>query len=124
MGDDAEDLVRGLDADVGEIVTLLRGLAADAVPGAVEEPDPSARLIGYTYRPGTYKHLVAAIAVHSGHVNLMFAKGADLADLDPGGLLEGTGKKARHVKFRTAADVHRPGLRELLVEAAARTPRP
>lgn len=124
MGDDAEDLVRGLDTGVGEIVALVRELAADAIPEAVEEPDPSARLIGYTYEPGTYKHLVAAIAAHSGHVNLMLAKGAELADLDPGGLLEGTGKKARHIKFRTTADVHRPGIRALLVEAAARTPRP
>ena len=50
----------------------------------------------------------------------MFARGADLAD--PDGLLEGTGKKARHVKLRNVADVDRPGVRTLLEEAGRLTP--
>ena len=39
---------------------------------------------------------------------------------DPDGLLEGTGKRHRHVKLRTVADVRAPALRDLLVRAAAR----
>jgi len=34
------------------------------------------------------------------------------------------GERARHLKFHTAADVERPGVRELLAEAARLTPRP
>jgi hypothetical protein len=39
---------------------------------------------------------------------------------DPTGIVEGTGKRIRHVKCRSLDDVARPGLRALLVEQAAR----
>ncbi len=65
----------------------------------------------------TYAGLICAIAPFRAHVNLMFANGARLPD--PAGLLEGTGKHARHVKLRTAADVDRPGVRALLEAAIA-----
>jgi hypothetical protein len=50
------------------------------------------------------------------HVTFIFLRGAALPD--PEGLLEGTGKSVRHVKVRTAADVKKPGLKKLIVEAA------
>lgn len=58
---------------------------------------------------------VCAITVNARYVNLMFHKGTELDD--PHGLLEGTGKKIRHVKIRSAADLSHPGIRELLAEA-------
>lgn len=124
MGNGVTNLVEALDPPVREIVDRLRELAAETIPEAVEEPDLSATLIGYTYKPGTYKHLVAAIAPHASHVNLMLSTGAELTAVDTLGLLEGTGKKARHIKFRSPADTERPGVRELLTEAARLTPRP
>lgn len=124
MGDDIEDLVKGLDEPIREIVDALRELVSKMIPDAVVEPDPSAMLIGYTYKPGTYKHLIAAVAPHARHVNLMLSKGAALIDLDPADLLEGSGKQAQHIKFHTTTDVNRPGVRELLAETARRTPHP
>jgi hypothetical protein len=50
------------------------------------------------------------------HVTFIFLRGAALPD--PEGLLEGTGKSVRHVKVQTAADVKRPALKKLIVEAA------
>jgi len=50
------------------------------------------------------------------HVTFIFLRGAALPD--PEGLLEGTGKSVRHVKVRTTADVKKPGLKKLIVEAA------
>jgi len=50
------------------------------------------------------------------HVTFIFLRGAALPD--PEGLLEGTGKSVRHVKVRTAADVKKPALKKLIVEAA------
>jgi hypothetical protein len=50
------------------------------------------------------------------HVTFIFLRGAAL--LDPEGLLEGTGKSVRHVKVRTTADVKKPALKKLIVEAA------
>lgn len=118
-----EALLAGVDAGVREIVDRLRDLVRRVVPEAVEEPDPSAKLIGYTYQPATYKGLVVAIAPHSTHVNLMFSKGVELLDVDSSALLEGTGKKARHIKFSQPDDVNRPEVQSLIEEAARRTPR-
>ena len=50
------------------------------------------------------------------HVSCIFLRGTALSD--PGKLLEGTGKFVRHVKLRSVADVRRPGLKKLIVEAA------
>ena len=50
------------------------------------------------------------------HVTFIFLRGAALPD--PEGLLEGTGKHVRHVKVRTMADVKKPALKKLIVEAA------
>lgn len=55
------------------------------------------------------------LAVSSRHVSLGFLQGTSLQD--PGGLLEGTGKYFRHVKFRAVEDLERPGLRELIAQA-------
>ncbi len=50
-------------------------------------------------------------------VNLGFYKGVDLPD--PDGLLEGTGKKLRHVKIRANADAENPKIHTLIKAALA-----
>lgn len=50
------------------------------------------------------------------HVTFAFMRGAALSD--PEKLLDGTGKGVRHVKLRTVADVKKPGVKKLVVEAA------
>jgi len=49
------------------------------------------------------------------HVALAFLRGALLPD--PGKLLEGKAKGVRNVKLRSVADVHRPGVKRLILEA-------
>ena len=49
---------------------------------------------------------------HTAHVNVQLADGALLAD--PDGIVEGTGKRIRHVKCRSLDDVARPALRALI----------
>ena len=51
----------------------------------------------------------------SAHVNVGFFHGAMLDD--PAGLLEGTGKRMRHVKLRWAQQVNAVALRELIAAA-------
>lgn len=118
-----EGIVAGASPALRPVVDELRRVITEVIPDAIEEPDPSANLVAYTFQPGTYKGLIVAIAPHSAHVNLMFAAGAALAERAPAGLLQGTGKKARHIKFRDFTDVDRPEVRALLAEAAAATPR-
>lgn len=52
------------------------------------------------------------IGAHRDHVNLGFYYGAELSD--PKGLLEGTGKRLRHVKVREISQVDLPSLRQLV----------
>ncbi len=61
------------------------------------------------------KGYVCAIAAHADHTNLEFARGTSLRD--PAELLEGSGKRMRHVKVYAVAEVKRPQLRALLREA-------
>ena len=116
-------LLAGSTADVGDLATRARLLIKTTIPDAVEEVDPPDRLIGFTFIPGTIKGLIVAITLQTNYVNIMFSKGVELTELDPAGLLEGTGKRARHVKVRSAGDLDRPELRALIEAAATRTPR-
>jgi hypothetical protein len=50
------------------------------------------------------------------YVNLYFMDGVDLPD--PTGLLEGSGKRMRHVKIKTAKDLENKALK-LLIKSAA-----
>src|SRR5215831_20445044 len=50
------------------------------------------------------------------HVTLAFLRGAMLPD--PEKLLEGKAKGVRNVKLRNVADVNRPGVKTLILEAA------
>ncbi len=52
------------------------------------------------------------------YVNLYFMNGVDLDD--PAGLLEGTGKRLRHVKIRRPEDLKKRSLQALIRQAAKR----
>ena len=73
-----------------------------------------------TYGVGPRKMLdgYAYIMPHKRWVNLGFYQGAELAD--PGGLLEGTGAKLRHVKIRSLDEAKRSAVRALVEGALER----
>lgn len=123
MSDELTRLLSPYASEVRRLALDLRALVRAAEPGATEEIDHSAKLIGFTFIPGTYKGLFAAIAPQRSHVNLMFSKGVELTEIDKAGLLEGTGKKARHIKIRDRERLSDPEVRRLLAAAAERTPR-
>ena len=57
----------------------------------------------------------AYASVHAAHVNLGFYRGADLPD--PAGLLQGSGKRMRHVKLPVGEEEHGAALEALIVAA-------
>jgi hypothetical protein len=122
---DVEQLLAGCEPEVRALALEARALVRGIAPSAAEEPDAQAKLIGYSFIPGTYKGLFVAIAPQRSHVNLMFAKGAELlaAGCDERGLLEGTGKRARHIKLRNRERLDDPAVGRLVEAAVARTPR-
>jgi hypothetical protein len=109
---EASPQVRQLAEAAGELIR-------DVLPDASQEADLPAKLLAFTYAPGTYKGLVTAVAVHKNHVNIMFSDGAALAETDDSGLLEGTGRKARHIKVTSAETLKDPHVRYLIKAAAA-----
>jgi len=87
------------------------------MPNTIELIDPSAALIAYGLDRG-YKGLICGITLFKAHTNIMLAQGASLPD--PQGLLEGTGKLARHIKVTQLTDLNDPGVRALLLDAYQR----
>jgi hypothetical protein len=57
----------------------------------------------------------AYTSVHAAHVNIGFYRGADLPD--PAGLLEGSGKRMRHVKLQAGEEVDEEALEGLIAAA-------
>jgi hypothetical protein len=111
-----------VDADVGtllepqspvvaEIARALRTVISAAFPEAVETVDFPNKLIAIGLSMKT-RDLVFAIAPHSAHVNLQLADGVELPD--PDGLIEGTGKRIRHVKVRSVEAAASPALRAIV----------
>jgi hypothetical protein len=117
MSSELEQFLAPYTPAVQALALKLRALIREVMPEAIEQLDAPAHLIGYGF-DRTYKGMICCITLHKTHINLMFARGTELPD--PEGLLVGTGKRARHVTIRQAADLERPCVRILLVAALQR----
>ncbi len=101
---------------VRDLALRLRALVLEVAPGALEQVDAPAKMLAYGWAP-TYKAMIAVIMPLKDGVNLGIPRGATLPD--PDGLLTGSGKRARHIRITTSADIERPGVRALLEASAA-----
>lgn len=86
-------------------------------PDFVELVWPRLKIASFGIGPKKMTEHYAYISVQGSHVNLGFYQGASLTD--PDGLLEGTGKKLRHIKCRDLASTHSAALLLLLRQAIA-----
>jgi hypothetical protein len=89
------------------IEQALRATIRSEFPGAVEQVDFGNKLIAFG-RSMRMRGLLFAIIAHKSWVNLQVADGADLPN--PDGLIEGTGKRIRHVKIRSVGDASSPAV--------------
>ena len=118
------DLVTLLDPHsptIRDVFGALRSLALEVMPDAQEQVDLPDRVLAFGFGPPggvRMRGLAVGLIPHTAHVNVQLADGALLDD--PSGIVEGTGKRIRHVKCRSLDDVARPALRALLEEQAAR----
>ena len=99
--------------DVAAIARELRAVVAESLPDRIEQVDFGNRLLAIG-RSMKMRDLLFAIIPHTSHVNLQLADGADLPN--PDGLIEGTGKKIRHVKVRTLEAARSAGVRGAIAE--------
>lgn len=90
---------------VADAALAVRRAVLERFPGAVEWFDPGNKLLALGTKR-SMRDLLFAIVPHTAHVNLQLFDGVDLPD--PFGRIEGTGKRARHVKVRSTADAEAP----------------
>jgi hypothetical protein len=104
---------------VQAIARTLRGVIRAEFPGVDEKVDFGNKLIGYG-RSMKVRDLLFAVMPHAAHVNLQLADGATLPD--PTGIVEGTGKRIRHVKVRSVDAARSEAVRELIRAQLATRP--
>ena len=110
------DLLRTRDAALAELVLALREVVLEEAPEATELVHDVKYAIALNYTcSGRLKDAFAHIVVYKAHCNLGFYRGAELSD--PKKLLEGDGKRIRHLRIASHADMNRPHVRKFLREA-------
>jgi len=116
---DVDRLLAEHSAELQAIERALRATIREEFPDAVEQVDFGNKLIAFG-RSMRMRGLMFAIIAHKDWVNLQLADGAGLPD--PDGVIEGTGKRIRHVKVRSVeAASSKPVVTAIRAQLAART---
>jgi hypothetical protein len=102
--------------DVQELAQKARALIQEIVPDAHERYYEKYSSLSYGSGTKMTEGFVY-IAPMKNRINLGFYRGAVLPDSD--GLLEGTGKLLRHVKVFSVAELEKPAIRQLIIDAKA-----
>lgn len=108
MPDSANAYFHELEGEEASVARALRALVRNVDPSLSES-------LKWRQPVYTGERNVCYIAAEGDHVKLGFFQGALLAD--PTGILEGSGKKMRHVKVRRTEDLEEEVLRSLVQEA-------
>ena len=111
------ELMAGKDGGIVEIGTALRRLILTLHSETVEVVRLGDKAASFGVGPKKMSEAYAYIMPHKNHVNLGFYYGATLPD--PEELLEGSGKKLRHVKIRSLERVSDPAVSALIKVAIA-----
>jgi hypothetical protein len=90
---------------VQDAARTLEAVIREALPDVVVQYDPGNGLLAFG-RSMKMRDLLFALIPHGGWVNLQLADGALLPN--PDGLIEGTGKRIRHIKVRSAEAARDP----------------
>jgi hypothetical protein len=117
--EDAVAFDRFLGSSSPEVAATARAARAailSAWPNAAEWFDPGNGLLAFG-ATRTMKDLILAIIPHKAHVNVQLVDGVDLPN--PHGRIEGTGKRARHVKVRSATESAEPWFTEAVAAQTA-----
>jgi hypothetical protein len=115
---DVDRLLAEHSSELQAIERALRAAIRSEFPDAIEQVDFGNKVIAFG-RSMKIRGLLFGIIAHKQHVNLQLADGADLPD--PTGIVEGTGKRIRHVKIRSVQMASAPPIVALIrAQLAAR----
>lgn len=112
-----DELIDGVTAEWAAVARQLRALVLAVHPEAVEVVRLGDNAASYGVGPKKMSEAYCYVMVQKSWVNLGFYYGTAVPD--PAGLLEGTGKRLRHVKVRSPAEAQQPALRALVAAALA-----
>ena len=102
--------------EVAATARAIREAILTVAPNTAEWFDPGNGLLAFG-ATRTMKDLIFAIVPHTAHVNLQLVDGVDLPN--PHGRIEGTGKRARHVKVRSATETSEPWFTDAIAAQVA-----
>lgn len=112
-----EELCKRYTPEIEALALKARALILEIVPDIAEYVDSGNGALRYGLDV-KMSNATGYIAGQTKHLNIGFYDGVSLPD--PTNLLEGTGKKMRHVKIRQASEFDNPALRAL-IQAAFKT---
>src|SRR3989304_1645117 len=111
MVEGLSNFLAGYSDEIQALTLQVRDLVLEVYPTAIEQVDPPSRIIAYG-KDRTYQGLICAIAPQRKYVNLMFARGTELADAKGG--YQGPLQRAWAGDHACENGVARPGVRTLL----------
>lgn len=100
------------DPSVAAATRATEQVVVEALPAAVVRFDPGSGLLAVGLS-SAMRDLLFALIPHRDRLNLQLADGVDLPD--PARLIEGTGKRIRHVKIQSVEDARSPAVRAIVV---------
>ena len=112
---DFADILAVAKPELRPLCAALRSSVFSQHPGVTEIVWPKQKIASFGFGPKKMTEHYAYIAVQGGHINLGFYYGASLPD--PHKLLEGTGKKLRHIELHKTTDAQSSAVITLLNHA-------
>lgn len=112
-----DELLQETADELAQIARRLRDVVLDVDPQAVEVVRLGDNAASYGVGPKKMSEAYCYIMPQKNWVNLGFYAGADLPD--PEGLLEGTGKRLRHIKVKSLTGAEQTAVRALIAAALA-----
>ena len=112
-----EDIIRHSSEPMAAIAHQLRHTIAEVYPEVTEVPRPAEQHVAYGLGPDQQAEIFGYICPLQDYVRLGFYYGGALPDSSK--LLEGEGKRLRHIKIRSLAEAKRPAVRRLIKAAVA-----
>ena len=112
----AEEVLESCSSDVQVLADKARRLLLKLLPEAEETVDPTASVLSYGYGAG-YRGMICTLLLSKSGVKIGFVRGAELPD--PTRLLEGSGKRHKYIQLKTASDLDRSGVKQLVEAACA-----
>jgi len=112
-----EEQVKPIDPELGSICITLHEAIVELHEGYYEIVWKKQRIASYGLGPKKMSEHYTYIGIYKNHINLGFYHGAALPD--PKRLLEGTGKRLRHIKIESVSKAKSSPIKQLIKDAIA-----